>query len=211
MENINRSSSFHRITSTCRAIRVVINKSHSYAELFQDCQKTMKVHTAIEADVRTRFDSTLSMLASVFKNRSVLQRMQEIGKRNSSLWPKSFHLSLEDFTNIEHVVMILSPIQEVTRSLSNASAWIGEVVPLLTSAIDVIDEMDVAYVAMNLKSALICAVYERLQMVLGTKQLIIFSSDRKLSSEIPNEHVVLLTQTQGLALRSTLATAMIID
>ncbi len=136
--------------------------------------------------------------------------MQETGKCNSSLWPKSFHLSHEDFTNIEHVVMILSPIQQITRSLSNASAWIGNVVPLLKSAIDVIDKMDVAYVAMNLKSALICAVSERLQMILGTKQRIPFGSGRKLSSESPNEHVVLLTQTQGLALRYTLATAMII-
>ncbi len=157
VENINRSSSFHWITSTCRAIRVAITKFHSYTELFHDYQKTMKVHTVIEADVRKRFDSTLLMLASVFKNRSVLQRIQEIGKRNSSLWHKSFHLSHDDFTNIENVVMILSPIQEVTRSLSKASAWIGDAVPLLKSAIDVVDKMDVAIVAMNMKSALICA------------------------------------------------------
>ncbi len=56
MKNINRSSSFYRITPTCREIHVAINKSHSYVELFHDCSKTMKVHTEIEADVRTRFD-----------------------------------------------------------------------------------------------------------------------------------------------------------
>ncbi len=84
--------------------------------------------------------------------------------------------------------MIFSPKQEVTKSLSNSSTWIGDV-QLFTSAIDVIDKMDVTYVAMNPKSALVSEVSERFQMILGTIQRIPFGSVRELSSEIRNEYV----------------------
>ena len=91
------TTTFWRLISTCRAIRKIIKRKHSYALLFDECQKELGVSRGICNDVKTRFDSTLEMFDSIICNREVLKRLQERGRRHREIWPLEIHLSADDF------------------------------------------------------------------------------------------------------------------
>lgn len=90
-----------------------------------------------------RFDSTLLMMSCIIRNSAVLQNMLERNDVINEVWPRPLHLSADDFVLIQNVVTILKPVQDVTKSLSLSSAWVGDVLPLITSAIDSVSRMDV--------------------------------------------------------------------
>eukprot|EP00171_Calliarthron_tuberculosum_P023086 IDg23086t1 len=183
-------NAFSRITTTCRAIRASVKRSHAYANLFRDCQKACDINVTIATDVCTRFDSTLAMLASVHINQNVLQRMQERGRRDVKLWPVSLHLSADDFTLIGNVVKVLEPIQNVTKQLSLSTAWIGDVLPLMTSAIDAVINLDVSTDASRLKNAVVDALSMRIQMLLGVEQELPCAGGNHMGCTTPTEFVL---------------------
>lgn len=57
-------NSYKRNTTTYRAIRMSIKKSHSYAQLFHECELAFNVTCTNSADVHTRFDSTVAISTS---------------------------------------------------------------------------------------------------------------------------------------------------
>lgn len=75
------TNTFERLTSTCRAIRTTLLRSHKRMEVFSSIQNSLGIKIMICADVRTRFGSTVNMFGGVCKNQGVLIRMQEKGQR----------------------------------------------------------------------------------------------------------------------------------
>ena len=80
------------------------------------------VNRVIELDVVTRFDSTVSMLESVLKIRSALEKMQDGESGASYDWPSALHISPDDFILIEHVTSVFFPVREATLALSHSKA-----------------------------------------------------------------------------------------
>ncbi len=115
----------------------------------------------------TRFDSTLIMLDSVLRNKGVLQRMQDVGKRNDKKWPSQFHLSADDFRLIRNIVTILQPVQNVTKNLSSSQSRIGEVLSLIAFTIEQVREMEVTSDARPLQLSLLEALTDRMRILLN--------------------------------------------
>ncbi len=87
------NNSFERLPFTCRALRAAIRRSHIKKELFLSYQNSLNMHISIVADIPTRLGSIVDLFDILFKNRAVLQRMQENGDRNPNTW----HLTTDDF------------------------------------------------------------------------------------------------------------------
>ena len=100
------------------------------------------------------------------------------------------HLSPDDFALIKNIVTILEPVQEVTLTLSSESAWLGDVLPLLTSAMYRVRSLQVTSDAWVLRDALVDALTLRVQYVLGTDEPLPCSEGARLTTCHPNETVV---------------------
>ncbi len=83
------------------------------------------------------------MFESVLHNRNVLLKKQERSRRTPSIWPAPCHLRHGDFLVQEHILTVLEPTQEVILALSSNMPWVGEVVPLITAALDEMQRIDV--------------------------------------------------------------------
>ena len=59
-------------------MRAKLKRSHAGANLFERYKNSLGVSGTVVLDVCTRFDSTVDMFESIFKNQSVLERMQEV-------------------------------------------------------------------------------------------------------------------------------------
>ena len=189
--NITESSNtFRRITNLCRTTRTAIMRKHSYAELFRTFQRKHCVSGVLLKDVPTRFDSTLQILRSIHKNSLVIRDMQRAGFEDNVVWPLLFHFSADDFSSIRNVVEILQPIEEVTFALSAPCSWVGDVLPLLTSAVDTIRGMDVVSNAKYLQRSLIDSLSVRIKMLLGVERELPFNGGTKMGTTIPMEYII---------------------
>lgn len=115
-------NAFRRITAICRVIHTSIKRFHAFTRFFNECQSTFSVPSCIIGDVCTRFDSTLAMFSAILLNRYVLLRIQDIGRRNNSLWSIALHLTLDDFVIIRNGVTILEPVFGDIKALSNSTS-----------------------------------------------------------------------------------------
>eukprot|EP00171_Calliarthron_tuberculosum_P023067 IDg23067t1 len=61
VELLSVSNAFKRLTTTVRAIRTALRRSHARLDLFETTQTSIGVHRTICGDVITRFDSTVDM------------------------------------------------------------------------------------------------------------------------------------------------------
>ena len=164
------ASAFDRLTSTCRAICSEIRRSHSYAELFDKYQLQAEVFNKIAMDVKTRFGSTVKIFESVLNNQSVLMRMEEAGRRNNSVWTLSFHSFPDNWILIQNIVSVQRPVQDATYVLSSNSAILGDVLPVFTSVVVNVQNLEVTTNVLRLRSALIDCLSCRIQRILSTEQ-----------------------------------------
>ena len=95
--------------------------------------------------------------------------MQELSRRTPSAWPSALHFTVDDFEFIFNVVTVSQPFQNVTNALSSSSSWVGDVIPLMTSAIDNVQHMEVTMQASRLQKAVVTALTVRAQMLLDTE------------------------------------------
>lgn len=72
-------------------------------------------------DVKIRFDSTLRIFELVLFNQSVLQFMQECGRRDESFWPIASHFHSHDWVLIQNIVSILASERGATEASSTKS------------------------------------------------------------------------------------------
>ncbi len=183
------SNTFRRITNLCRTVRTAIMRKHSYAELFRTFQRRHCVSVVLLRDVPTKFGSTLQMLRSIHKNYLVIRDIQRAGVEDNVVWPSFFHFSADDFSFIRNVVEILQPIEEVTFALSSPWSWLGDVIPLLASAVDKIRRMDVVSDVKYLQRILIDSLSARIQMLLGAERELLFEGGTKMGTTLPTEYV----------------------
>lgn len=184
------SSAFDRLTVTSRAVRAAIKHSHSRFQAFQRIQNSMGVHTTIKNDVKTRFDSTVEMFESVLRNREVLLRMQEEGRRNRKSWPTVLHFTSEDFDTIQSVVSVLEPVRFATKELSKKNSRVGDVVPVFTSTIEAVGNTSVRAGASKLKKELVKSLACRLGFLLDCDMNLLLRAVKRFDNAYPNEFVV---------------------
>lgn len=79
--------------------------------------------------------------------------MQEIHSHNEAAWPTDFHLSLDSFDLVRNVADIIQSIQGITLALSSSSSLIGDLLPLMASALDSTFPMEVKSTTRELKDA----------------------------------------------------------
>lgn len=96
---------FERVVSAFRAIRACIKRSHAKMVQFRKYREMLNI----------RFDSTVEMFESVQKNKDVLRRMKELGRRDISVMPIQWYLSADDFELIRNVITILDPVQPTRK------------------------------------------------------------------------------------------------
>ncbi len=65
---------------------------------------------------------------------------------------------------------ILEPVKDVTLALSSEISWVGDVLPIVTSAIDSIRRIDVASDAKHLKELLTESMTLHVKMLLGIEE-----------------------------------------
>lgn len=184
------SSAFDRLTTTCRAVRAAIKHSHARNDAFRRTQVSLGITTTIKNDVKTRFDSTVEMFDSVLRNRAVLQRMQEEGRRDPKSWPAILHFSAEDFETIQSIVGILEPVRFATKELSRSNSRVGDVIPVFTSTIDAIGNTSAGSGASKLKNELIKSLACRLGFLLDCDMSRLLRAVKKFDDVYPNEFVV---------------------
>ncbi len=178
---------FSRTPSTCRSIKTAIKRVHQYSNLFEECQRQIDVNVGIKGDVVTRFDSTLIMLDSVLRNKNVLQRMQDVGKKNGKKCPSQFHLSADDLRLIGNIFTILQPVQNVTKNSSSSQSWIGEVLPLIASTIEQVREMEFTSDARPLQLSLLEALTDWMRMLLNIETELSHTGIYRLQNTVPSE------------------------
>ena len=184
------NSPFRRITNICRSIHTAIKRNHSYASLFRESQRKYGLSGELARDVPTRFDSTFLMFRSVHYHSPAIREMQREGVENSEIWPSLFHLTADEFRLIRNVTEILVPIHDVTLALSSSFSWVGDVLPLLTSAVDNVRRMDVVSDAKSLQISLIDSMSSRIKMLLGVEKELPFNGGGKMGNTLPTEYVV---------------------
>ena len=86
--------------------------------------------------------------------------------------------------------MILKPVSGVTKALSSTEAWVGDVLPLMTAAIDQVILLEATSEASLLKTALIEDLSERIKMLLDIETKIPCTGGNKLGSQIPTEFIL---------------------
>ena len=91
---------------------------------------------------------------------------------------------------IENIVNILKPVRDVTNSLSSADAWLGDVLPLLTAAIDNVCLQEVPSDVWILRDALIDALTTRMQYMLDTEEALPCGGRSRFMRIVPNEAVI---------------------
>lgn len=89
--------------------------------------------------------------------------------------------------NLRIVIIILEPVQAITKSISYSSSRVGDVLPLFNGAIDTLEQMDVTSDALSLKSAAAGSLTDRVQMLLTIDELLTFSGRLLLSTKPPTE------------------------
>ncbi len=184
------SNTFRRTINFCRTICTAIMRKRSYAKLFRTFQRKRCVSSVSSRDVPTRFDSTLLMLRCIYKNSGFIRYMQRAGFKDNVVWPVLFHFSSNDFSLIRNVVEILQPIEEVTFALSSPCSWVGNVLPLLTSAVDTIRRMDVVSDAKYLQKSLIDSLYARLKLLHGVERELPFEGGTKMGTTLPTDCII---------------------
>ena len=123
-------------------------------------------------------------------NQEPILQMQQSGLSEEPAWPKAVHLSVDDFQLIETICKVLSPVRDITKMLSSEHAWLGDVVPLFSVAIDSVHNLNFASNTLRLKTELVRALSSRLKMILDTTNELPCTGGRKLSSAVPNEFAV---------------------
>ncbi len=127
------------------------------------------------------------MYESVLRNEEILQRLQERGRRDNSLWPKPLHLGPDDFALLKHVTSILEPVRAATNILSLNTSSLGDVIPIFTSTVDAVNLMEVTSDALQLKSYLLSALTDRIKMLLGTERALPCINGTRFSNVTPTE------------------------
>ena len=183
----NASAGF---TITACAFRASLNRSHTRMQLFKTTQSSLNINTSIIADVKTQFDSTVSMFECITRNKSVLLKMKELGYRSKNVWPTEFNFSSSEFNLMSSIVKVLQPVRDVTKFLFSKKFCVGDVVPLFPSFVDEIRHISVPENANVLKQELIDCIIVRIQMLLGIEETLPISSGEKLSYATLNEFVV---------------------
>lgn len=181
---------FERIALTVRAIRSALWRSHVRSDAFLKFQNGLSVHTVIQADVPTRFHSTVDMFSSALANKDILRRFQDQGRRDPDFWPASLHLSTDDFDVIQHVADVFKPGRSATLELSAEISFLCDVIPTIKSTIDTVRRTEVSSSAVLLREALIATLSSRLKMLFGTESDLPFPGGRQLSSVSANESII---------------------
>ena len=113
--------------------------------------------------------------------------MQEYSRRDRSKWPRVLHLYSEYFIRIRDIVTILKPEENLRKSLSSSSAWVGDVLPWFASTVDAFYRSNTP---VSLKENLLDSMSNRVQMLLGTNIKIPISENSRFANFEPNEYVI---------------------
>lgn len=143
-------------------------------QIFTDMQGLFGVTVIISNDVKTRFDSTLEMFESIWRNREVLTKMQDEGLRKPECWPSILHLTPDDFDNIHSITKISEPVRFPTKTLPQNGSRLG---PSVIKSV-------------HSQKALECALEPRLKMIISTQRPSPSLSGTKFAKFLPNEYVV---------------------
>ena len=128
------------------------------------------VFKCIKSDLRKLFDSTLEMFSTIFQKEETLRHLQNSALEGYKQRLLRLHFSADDLGLIESVITILEPVRNVTRAHCTTNSWIGDVLPLMTSAIDSVRRVDVTSDAECLNNDLVDTLALRVQMLLGVDE-----------------------------------------
>lgn len=102
-----------------------------------------------------------------------------------------FYLSTDDFHLLENVVQILEPVSLIRKGFSSSDARVGDVLPLMTCAIDQVTMLDVSSSsALELQKLLISTLSDIIKMLLGVESELPCTIGLKLGSTTPTEFVI---------------------
>ncbi|XP_053551143.1 uncharacterized protein LOC128642404 isoform X1 [Bombina bombina] len=120
------------IIERCRKIAGYVHQSVKASKLLrEELERAGLPQHHLQQDVATLWNSTLEMLEQILEQQQALQSMYS--KQNIGV---TCPLGRDEWTTIGHVVTVLKPFKAVTEYLSQATASLGQVIPLFTHLIN---------------------------------------------------------------------------
>ncbi|XP_040190707.1 zinc finger BED domain-containing protein 4-like [Rana temporaria] len=133
----NTSGKLATLLDSCRKIAAHFHRSVKDSNILRKEQKKQGLNEhRLKIDVVTRWNSTLDMLERILEQQKALHAMS-----NEHYIGIDRPLAREDWAMIAQLVSVLKPFKAVTEQLSQESASISEVVPLVTYLVNNIDAL----------------------------------------------------------------------